>query len=255
MPRCARRLIAARRMLGARAPVGVVLAGGRAPDRRRQGDGRAGRPAALAYAAGGRAAAPWANVAVVAKPDTALPALPGVERVDRARRSLASAGRDRARARACAGGGRCSSAPVDMPFVTPATLRRWPRARPGERAGGRWPARDGSVQPLLGRYSRRAGAAGAAGRGGAASAARPPACAPWPRRSASATVEVAPASCSTSTRPRTCAARGATAGRRDAPLAEGEVVGADAGRDCDGERVLLGAGAARPASRAAGRGP
>lgn len=133
--------------------IGVVLAGGRA--RRMGGAGKAtvllrGRPL-VTYPADALAAV-CERVAVVAKGDTELPALPGVERwvePDHPRHPIAGIvfALERAEAPVLACG-------VDMPFVTADALRSLLMA-----AGGSGGARAvvasaaGVLQPVLGIYS------------------------------------------------------------------------------------------------------
>ncbi|PZS10523.1 MAG: hypothetical protein DLM64_08295 [Solirubrobacterales bacterium] len=131
-------------------PIGVVLAGGIG---RRAGGSKAvlqlcGKPL-ICYPLGVLRAA-LEQVAIVAKPDTELPSLPGVSvwiEPPEPRHPLTGivCALRRARGRpvlVCA---------VDLPFVTPALIRELARADPGV-APAVIAAREGAVQPLLGCY-------------------------------------------------------------------------------------------------------
>lgn len=129
-------------------PVGVVLAGGAA---RRLGGAKAtaplgGRPLiAWPLAALRTALGPDAELAVVAKATTSLPPLPGVAAwLEPPAPSHPLVGL--VRAVEGAAGRPVLVCPVDVPFVTAATLGRL-GATPGALASG-----DGQLQPLLGRW-------------------------------------------------------------------------------------------------------
>jgi molybdopterin-guanine dinucleotide biosynthesis protein A len=141
---------------GAAEPIGVVLAGGLG---RRVGGSKAtlqlcGRPL-ISYPLRALAGA-LEQVAVLAKPDTELPHLPGVSvwiEPAEPRHPLVGivCALRRARGRSvlvCA---------ADLPFVTPALIRAITRADPGDGAAV-VAAAGGAAQPLLGCY--RPGAAG-----------------------------------------------------------------------------------------------
>lgn len=133
-----------------RAPVGVILAGGRG---RRLGGAKAlatldGRPLILAPLAAMRAA--LADVVVVAKRDTELPSLPQTPvwtEPDEPSHPLVGI----VHALDCAGGRSVLVCAADLPFVTPATLRALALA-PAGGASAVLASVDGAVQPLLGRY-------------------------------------------------------------------------------------------------------
>lgn len=136
------------------APIGVVLAGGRG---RRIGGGKAvvelhGRPL-LSYPVG-VLKAELSEVVVVAKADTELPSLPGVTvwvEPDEPRHPLAGI----VYALVAAQGRPVLVTAGDLPFVTPALVRRLLDAD----AGGRpavVPRSGGRLQPLLARYDAAA---------------------------------------------------------------------------------------------------
>ncbi|HEY5188801.1 MAG TPA: molybdenum cofactor guanylyltransferase [Solirubrobacteraceae bacterium] len=134
----------------AREPVGVILAGGRG---RRLGGSKAtvelgGRPLIMWPLAAMRAAV--ADVAVVAKPDTQLPDLDGVAVWrEPGQPSHPLVGIVHALARS--GGRSVLVCAADLPFVTPAALRRLAGAEAGD-APAVIAAHDGAAHPLLGRY-------------------------------------------------------------------------------------------------------
>ncbi|MGH2870460.1 MAG: molybdenum cofactor guanylyltransferase [Solirubrobacteraceae bacterium] len=133
-----------------REPVGVILAGGRG--RRLGGDkalvSLAGQPLILRPLAAMRAA--LTDVTVIAKPNTALPDLAGIQVwSEPAEPSHPLVGI--VHALRLARGRAVLVCAADLPFVTPATLR----ALAGADAGGApavLAAVDGVAQPLLGRY-------------------------------------------------------------------------------------------------------
>jgi molybdopterin-guanine dinucleotide biosynthesis protein A len=137
-------------MLGRRPPIGVVLAGGRGI---RMGGSKLnvplrGKPLIEYPLAALRAALD--DVAVIAKPDVRLPPLRGVmlwiepEAPQHPLLGLVEA-------LALAGGRPVLVCPADMPFVTPALIRRLAEARP-DGAPAVIAACEGRVQPLLGCY-------------------------------------------------------------------------------------------------------
>jgi molybdopterin-guanine dinucleotide biosynthesis protein A len=133
-----------------RQPVGVILAGGRG--RRLGGDkalvSLAGQPLILRPLAAMRAV--LTDVAVVAKPDTALPDLAGIPVwSEPAEPSHPLVGIVHALCRA--GGRAVLVCAADLPFVTPATLRVLASAD-ADGAPAVVAAVDGVAQPLLGRY-------------------------------------------------------------------------------------------------------
>ncbi len=133
-----------------RQPVGVILAGGRG---RRLGGRKAlvslaGQPLILRPVAAMRAV--LTDVAVVAKPDTALPDLAGIPVwSEPAEPSHPLVGI--VHALRLAGGRAVLVCAADLPFVTPATLRALAAADAGG-ARAVIAAVDGVTQPLLGRY-------------------------------------------------------------------------------------------------------
>ncbi len=147
-----------------RQPVGVILAGGRG---RRLGGAKAtvlldGRPllahplaamhAALSVA--GRQPGIGPALAVVAKPGTPLPALGAVALwIEPGEPSHPLVGLIRALEGAA--GRPVLVCPVDLPFITPQTLRRLATS-PSEGAPALLAAYDGSAQPLLGRWEAAA---------------------------------------------------------------------------------------------------
>ncbi|MGB9184144.1 MAG: molybdenum cofactor guanylyltransferase [Solirubrobacteraceae bacterium] len=133
-----------------RQPVGVILAGGRG--RRLGGDkalvSLAGQALILRPLAAMQAV--LTDVAVVAKPDTALPALAGIPVwSEAAEPSHPLVGI--VHALALAGGRAVLVCPADLPFVTAASLRALAGADAGT-APAVIAAVDGVAQPLLGRY-------------------------------------------------------------------------------------------------------
>jgi len=143
-----------------REPVGVILAGGRG---RRLGGAKAtillaGRPllahplAAMhaALAGAGREPGDGPVMAVVAKPGTPLPALGAVALWTEPREpSHPLVGLIRALEGAA--GRAVLVCPVDLPFITPGTLRRLATS-PSEGAPALLAAHDEIAQPLLGRW-------------------------------------------------------------------------------------------------------
>jgi len=143
-----------------REPVGVILAGGRG---RRLGGAKAtillaGRPLlahplAAMHAAldgAGREPAGGPVLAVVAKPGTPLPALGAVALwIEPREPSHPLVGLIRALEGAA--GRAVLVCPVDLPFITPGTLRRLATS-PSEGAPALLAAHDGIAQPLLGRW-------------------------------------------------------------------------------------------------------
>ena len=214
--------------------------------------GREGRRSKLRAAAdrlsAGGAAAALGEVAVIAKPDTELPSLPGVTVWIEPDDAAPPAGRDRSKRSAAPAGRPVLVCAADLPFVTPELIGRLARADPREAPGRRrgLPRRDAAAARLL----LAAGARAAAPRRGDAASA--PLDARWSADSRRG--------CSRSTTRRAVQrqrSRGPAPGGGDARppagSAEREVVGADARGELDRQRVLLGRRAARPASRAAGR--
>jgi molybdopterin-guanine dinucleotide biosynthesis protein A len=135
-------------------PVGVILAGGLG---RRIGGAKAllelgGRPLLL-YPLGAMQAA-LQDVAVIAKPDTELPEIPGARvwrEPERPRHPLLGI----RRALELAAGRAVMVCAADMPFVPPELLRRIALTDPG-RAPAVVASRRGETQPLLGCYHRAA---------------------------------------------------------------------------------------------------
>jgi molybdenum cofactor guanylyltransferase len=132
-------------------PIGVVLAGGRG---RRIGGAKAVAQLAgrslISYPLEAMRAA-LTDVAVVAKPDTALPPLPDVEIwIESAQPRHPLVGILHA---LCMAGGRpVLVCPADLPFITAAALSRLAAADPGEAPAVIAASPDGQTQPLLGCY-------------------------------------------------------------------------------------------------------
>lgn len=162
-----------------REPVGVILAGGRG---RRLGGAKAtillaGRPllahplAAMhaALAGAGKEPGDGPALAVVAKPGTPLPALGAVALwIEPREPSHPLVGLIRALEGAA--GRAVLVCPVDLPFITPETLRRLATS-PSEGAPALLAAHGGIAQPLLGRWepAALAGLRGALDAGGGGS--------------------------------------------------------------------------------------
>jgi molybdopterin-guanine dinucleotide biosynthesis protein A len=139
-------------------PVGALLAGGRG--RRIGGDKAitelAGRPL-ISYPLGAMSAV-LREVAVVAKPDTALPELPGVEVwIEPAVPHHPLVGIRHALQ--MAGGRPVLICAADLPFITAAALQRLLRADPGDAPAVIAVTADGELQPLLGCYQPAAAGA------------------------------------------------------------------------------------------------
>jgi molybdenum cofactor guanylyltransferase len=139
-----------------RSPIGVLLAGGLG---RRIGGAKAvaelaGRPL-ISYPLQAMRAA-LAEVAVVAKPDTVLPPMPGVElwiEPAQPRHPLVGI----LHALGMAGGRPVLVCPADLPLITAEALSRLAGADPGDAPAVIAVSTDGALQPLLGCY--QAGAA------------------------------------------------------------------------------------------------
>jgi molybdopterin-guanine dinucleotide biosynthesis protein A len=136
-------------------PIGVVLAGGRG---RRIGGAKAvaelaGRPL-ISYPVQAMRGA-LTDVAVIAKPDTALPPLPDVEiwiEPVQPRHPLVGI----LHALGMARGRPVLVCPADLPFITAEALARLAAADPGEAPAVIATSSDGALQPLLGCYQARA---------------------------------------------------------------------------------------------------
>jgi molybdenum cofactor guanylyltransferase len=138
-----------------RAPIGVVLAGGLG---RRIGGSKAvvklgGKPL-IAYPLEALTIA-LDDVAVIAKPDTELPSMPGISvwlEPQAPRHPLIGI----THALGYASGRSVLVCAGDLPFVTPELIDRLAHASLA-RAPAIVAAREGAIQPLLGRYEPRAG--------------------------------------------------------------------------------------------------
>jgi molybdenum cofactor guanylyltransferase len=143
-------------MLGRPPPIGVILAGGGG---RRIGGSKAivklrGRPLITYPLAVVQAV--LGDVAVVAKPDTELPSLPGVTVwIEPSRPQHPIVGI--AHALALAGGRPVFVVAADMPFLTPAVVEQLAFADPGE-APAALATQAGRLHPLLGCYQPQAAA-------------------------------------------------------------------------------------------------